>query len=308
MNPSLPESAIDSFHSSQVPVNAPGSSDTGKPVEPGPCDASIDRDVQQVDQHLNRIEQLAEQLENWDGSADIRDKLPELPTDFRLSIVVPVYNEQATIRQIITKLLQLPLPKEIIVVDDGSTDGTPDELQRLHGVPNLRIVIKPSNEGKGAALRTGFQYVSGTVVVVQDADLEYDPFDIPRLLHPLLAGQADVVYGSRFLEQRWTGSSTIHRLGNRLLTLASNWTTGLQLTDMETCYKAFPAKVLNDLVVRQERFGIEPELTAKLARRGLRFCEIPVGYNARDWDEGKKIGLRDAFNALFCILRYAWID
>jgi glycosyltransferase involved in cell wall biosynthesis len=263
--------------------------------------------VESIERRLAELEQLAAELDAEDKAETPRIELT-LPADFRLSIVVPIYNERSTVRSIVAKLMQLPVPSEIILVDDGSTDGTRDELQRLEGLPNLRIVFKPSNEGKGAALRSGFQYVTGTVVLVQDADLEYDPRDIPRLLEPLLTDQADVVYGSRFLEHRWSGSSSIHRFGNYLLTAASNLTTGLKLTDMETCYKVFSANVLRDLAVKQDRFGFEPELTAKLARRGLRFSEVPVRYHARGWDEGKKIGLRDAFNALFCILRYAWKD
>jgi glycosyltransferase involved in cell wall biosynthesis len=276
------------------------------PARPASTSALGDSDL--LEARLTELEQLAADLHALDGGLDETPVRLNVPADFRLSIVVPVYNEKATIRAILAKLMQLDLPTEIIVVDDGSTDGTRDELQRLIGLPGLQVVLKPSNEGKGAALRTGFQHVTGSTVLVQDADLEYDPRDIPRLLEPLLAGQADVVYGSRFLEQRWSGSSRIHRLGNRLLTIASNLTTGLRLTDMETCYKVFRAEVLNRLTVRQDRFGFEPEVTAKLARRGLRFCEVPIRYHARDWDEGKKIGVRDAVNALFCIVRYAWAD
>jgi glycosyltransferase involved in cell wall biosynthesis len=265
------------------------------------------RSVESIEQRLADLERMAAELE----AAERGDEPPiqlSIPDDFRLSVVVPVYNERSTVRSIVAKLMQLQLPTEVILVDDGSTDGTRNELQRLEGLPNVQIVLKPSNQGKGAALRSGFQHVTGTVVLVQDADLEYDPRDIPRLLEPLLTGQADVVYGSRFLERRWSGSSSLHRLGNYLLTAASNLTTGLQLTDMETCYKVFSADVLNELTVKQNRFGFEPEVTAKLARRGLKFSEVPVRYHARGWNEGKKIGVRDAVSALFCILRYAWTD
>lgn len=261
-----------------------------------------------IEARLFELEQLAQQLHAMDDSYEQEIVDLNVPDDFRLSIVVPVYNEETTIRSIIAKLLQLDLPLEVIVVDDGSTDQTRAELSQLEGLPNLKIILKPANEGKGAALRTGFEHVEGTVVLVQDADLEYDPRDIPGLLQPLVDESADVVYGSRFLKQRRTGSSSVHRLGNWMLTAASNLTTGLRLTDMETCYKAFRAHVLDDLTVRQNRFGFEPEVTAKLARRGLKFVEVPICYAARDWDEGKKIGVRDAFNALFCILRYAWAD
>lgn len=232
-----------------------------------------------------------------------------LPAGFLLSIVVPVYNEQKTIRAVIGRLLALAnVPKEIVIVDDGSTDGTREELAKLQGIPGLQIILKPVNEGKGAALRTGFEHTRGQIVMVQDADLEYDPRDIPQLLLPILRHQADVVYGSRFLQRRGSGSSGIHRFGNRMLTWASNITTGLRLTDMETCYKVFHADVLKRLTIRQNRFGFEPEVTAKVARHGWRVAELPVRYDARDWDEGKKIGLKDAFNAFFCIVRYAWRD
>jgi glycosyltransferase involved in cell wall biosynthesis len=264
-------------------------------------------ELEPIEQRLAELERLAAELEAADAGDDLPVQL-ELPGEFRLSIVVPVYNERATVRSIVAKLMQLKLPTEIILVDDGSTDGTVDELRRLEGLPNVHVIFKPYNQGKGAALRSGFRRVTGSVVMVQDADLEYDPRDIPRLLEPLLSGRADVVYGSRFLEERWSGSSAVHRWGNQMLTAASNLTTGLRLTDMETCYKLFPAELLSDLTVKQDRFGFEPELTAKLARRGLRFTEVPVRYDARGWSEGKKIGLRDAFNALFCILRYAWVD
>lgn len=257
---------------------------------------------------LDELQALARELDRMDDSS-----LPgtpiDLPSGFLLSIVVPVYNEQKTIRQVLGRLLALAdIPKEIVVVDDGSTDGTREELQKLGELPGLKIILKPVNQGKGAALRTGFAEARGQIVMVQDADLEYDPRDIPQLLTPILNHEADVVYGSRFLQLRGTGSSGIHRLGNRLLTWASNRTTGLRLTDMETCYKVFHSEVLNRISIRQNRFGFEPEVTAKVARHGWRVKELPVRYDSRDWDEGKKIGLKDAFNALFCILRYAWRD
>jgi glycosyltransferase involved in cell wall biosynthesis len=230
------------------------------------------------------------------------------PPGFLLSIVVPVFNERATVRQIIARLWTLDVPKEILVIDDGSTDGTHKELAALADLPNVRLFLKPRNEGKGAALRHGFQHARGDVVLVQDADMEYDPRDIPRLLQPILDGSADVVYGSRFLKDPRRGCSAIHCFGNRLLTMASNLTTGLRLTDMETCYKVFRADVLQGLSIRQDRFGFEPEITAKIARAGCRIQELPVRYNARSWDDGKKIGVRDGFEALFCIARYAWRD
>jgi glycosyltransferase involved in cell wall biosynthesis len=185
---------------------------------------------------------------------------------------------------------------------------TRDVLRQLESLPQLRIIYKEQNGGKGAALRTGFEHATGTVVVVQDADLEYDPRDILPLLAPIVKNEADVVYGSRYLERRSQNSSLIHRFGNRILTSASNVLTGLRLTDMETCYKVFRRDVLEDLEIVQNRFGFEPEVTAKLARSGYRVTEMSVNYNARDFDEGKKIGVRDGFNALWCIVRYGWAD
>lgn len=253
---------------------------------------------------LNHLAQELNRLDDYEAPAARHN----YPNNFQLSIVMPVYNEQATIGQVIARLLAIDIPKEVIVVDDGSTDGTREILEKLKEVPELRIILKEQNAGKGAAVRTGFNCASGDIVLVQDADLEYDPRDIPKLLEPILDGICDVVYGSRFLENRHRGSSFIHRFGNRLLTRFSNLTTGLRLTDMETCYKAFRRQVISDLPMRQNRFGFEPEVTAKIARRGYSVYELPIRYNARDWDAGKKIGMKDGFEALFCIFRYAWFD
>ena len=253
---------------------------------------------------LNYLAQELNRLDDYEAPA-VRHNYPN---NFQLSIVMPVYNEQATIGQVIARLLAIEIPKEVIVVDDGSTDGTRKILEKLKEVPELRVILKEQNAGKGAAVRTGFDCASGDIVLVQDADLEYDPRDIPKLLEPILDGICDVVYGSRFLENRHRGSSFIHRFGNRLLTRFSNLTTGLRLTDMETCYKAFRRQVISDLPMRQNRFGFEPEVTAKIARRGYSVYELPIRYNARDWDAGKKIGMKDGFEALFCIFRYAWFD
>jgi glycosyltransferase involved in cell wall biosynthesis len=231
-----------------------------------------------------------------------------LPADFKLSVVIPAYNEERTIREILARVAALPVPKEIIVVDDCSRDQTRAILQELEAAGDLHAIFKTQNEGKGAALRTGFKKASGNVVVVQDADLEYDPRDILPLLKPLIADEADVVYGSRFLHEKPHDKSQIHRFGNWALTFASNVTTGLKLTDMETCYKAFKREVLTKFEIQQNRFGFEPEVTAKLGRRKFRVKEVPISYNARSYAEGKKIGVKDLFNALWCIVRYGMFD
>ncbi len=231
-----------------------------------------------------------------------------IPPGFVLSIVIPVYNEEKTIARVISRVAALPLSKEIVVVDDCSRDKTFEVLSNLESAPGVKILRHEVNQGKGAALRTGFQAASGDVIVVQDADLEYDPRDIPGLLGPILRGEADIVYGSRFLGEEHQDKSLVHRLGNRLLTEASNLFSGLRLTDMETCYKAFRRDVLRCVDIVQNRFGIEPEITAKLARRGYRFVEVPIGYQARSYAEGKKIGMKDLFNAFYCIGRYGIVD
>ncbi len=235
---------------------------------------------------------------------------PHLPigdtpaANVRLSIVIPVYNEQKTLAEIIRRVRAVPIAKEIILVDDGSTDGTRDLLTAMANEPDLRIVFHPENRGKGAALKTGFLAATGDIVLVQDADLEYDPADYPNLLAPILANQADVVFGSRFLTRGQ--DSWWHALGNRVLTFLSNCFTGLRLTDMETCYKVFRKEIIQTIApgLKQNRFGIEPELTAKVARGKYRLVEVGIRYHARSVKEGKKIGWRDGFNAIWCILRY----
>jgi glycosyltransferase involved in cell wall biosynthesis len=236
-----------------------------------------------------------------------------VPDGFTLSVVIPVYNEQRTVLEVVRRVRAVPIPKEIIIVDDGSTDGTRDVLAGLEGQPGLRVLYQDRNRGKGAALRKGFAEATGDVVLVQDADLEYDPADYPRLLQPILEGHADVVYGSRFTGERHRVLYFWHSVANRVLTLLSNMFTGLNLTDMETCYKAFRREVLAGLTLKCDRFGFEPEVTAKVARRrrgrpAWRVYEVPVSYCGRTYEEGKKIGLRDAFAALLCILRFRFFD
>ena len=227
----------------------------------------------------------------------------------KLSVVMPVYNESKTIREIVRRVLDVPIEKEILIVDDGSTDGTREILRELDGKDGVRVFLQPVNQGKGAAVSVGFRYAEGDVVVVQDADLEYDPNEYPKLLGPIVDGHADVVYGSRFLGG---GARRVlyfwHTVGNRFLTLASNMFTNLNLTDMETCYKMFRREVVQSMRIESRRFGIEPEITAKVARRGYRIFEVPISYYGRTYEEGKKIGLKDAINAFFCILRFRYFD
>ncbi len=224
-----------------------------------------------------------------------------------LSVVIPVYNEHRTLAEILRRVRAVPVAKEIILVDDGSTDGTRDLLRSLEGEPDLCIVYHEVNRGKGAAVKTGFLRARGHIVLVQDADLEYDPADYPRLLEPILAGKADVVYGSRFLKgEVHRVVSFWHTLVNRVLTTISNMFTNLNLTDMETCYKVLRRDVVQAIAprLRQDRFGIEPELTARVARGGYRIYEVAVSYDGRGYRDGKKIGWRDGVKALWCIVRY----
>ncbi len=223
-----------------------------------------------------------------------------------LGVVMPVYNEAATVAEVIrTVLAQRPV-QELVVVNDASTDGTREVLERLtDGEPRLRVLHHAVNQGKGAALRTGFAHVTAPIVIVQDADLEYDPAEYCHLLAPILAGKADVVFGSRFLGN---GPHRVlyfwHAVANKCLTLLSNMTTNLNLTDMETCYKVFRREVLSRLAVEENRFGFEPEITAKVARLGVRIYEVPISYHGRTYAEGKKIGWKDALRALWCIAKY----
>ena len=224
----------------------------------------------------------------------------------KLSIIIPCFNERPTIIQLIEAVRQSPvISKQLVIVDDGSTDGSRELLSSLTQSSDLKILFHSQNMGKGAALRTGFAAADGDICIVQDADLEYDPQEFPLVIQPILDGKADVVYGSRFQGGRphrvvyfW------HRVGNGFLTLMSNIFTDLNLTDMETCYKAFRREVIQSLSIRENRFGFEPEITAKISKRGLRIYEVGISYYGRTYIEGKKIGWRDGVRAIYCILKY----
>ncbi len=228
----------------------------------------------------------------------------------QLSVIIPAYNEKATIELLLARVAAAPLPAgvslEMVVVDDGSQDGTRELLRELvqKGKPAFRFVEHERNQGKGAAVRTGFAEAKGDILLVQDADLEYSPNDYPVLLQPILDGQADVVFGSRFLGGPHRVLFFWHSVGNRFLTTLSNMFTDLNLSDMETCYKVFKADVLKGMELRSNRFGIEPELTAKVAKTKARIYEVPISYHGRTYAEGKKIGWKDGFSAIWSIFRY----
>ena len=234
-------------------------------------------------------------------------RLKGVLTDPLLTVVMPVYNELATVEEVVRRVLALPIRVQLVVVDDCSTDGTGDLLGRLRDELGFTLVRQPKNQGKGAALRTGFTRVSGDLVVIQDADLEYSPEELPGLIELICEGRADVVYGSRFLGRHRVFLFT-HYLGNRLLTTLTNVLYNTMLTDMETCYKVMRAEVLRSMTLQSNGFGIEPELTAKIFKRHLRVYEVPISYDGRGYDEGKKIGWRDGVVAVWVLLKYRFTE
>ena len=226
----------------------------------------------------------------------------------KLSVIVPVYNERNTVAEIVRQMraVELPLDREVVIVDDGSTDGTRDILKQLAD-STVRVVLHPANQGKGAAVRTGLAQVTGDLVLIQDADLEYDPEDWPKLLAPALKGRAQVVYGSRFTGER-RNMLFLHWVGNRLLSLCTNILYNTTLSDMETCYKLFDRELIASINLRAAGFDFEPEVTAKVLRRGVRIYEVPISYSGREFDEGKKITWRDGIVALRTLIKYRFIE
>jgi glycosyltransferase involved in cell wall biosynthesis len=239
------------------------------------------------------------------GGLDQVENAAKAAPQVQLSVIIPVYNERYTIRELVRRVAAIDISKEIIIVDDGSTDGTGNVLTALEAEePGIRVIRQPANQGKGAAIRRGIPEATGEFIIIQDADLEYSPSDYPVLLAPLLAGDADVVYGSRFVASHRRVHLFWHAVANRILTLMTNVLTNLNLTDMETCYKVFRSELLKSIPLRSNRFGFEPEVTVKIAKLGCRIFEVPISYSGRNYSEGKKIGFRDAVSAAWTLLKY----
>ncbi|MFH1634228.1 MAG: glycosyltransferase family 2 protein [Chloroflexota bacterium] len=226
----------------------------------------------------------------------------------KITVLIPVYNEIHTIREILDRVQAMQMAEEILLVDDGSVDGTRDILHELNGQGPIRVIFHERNQGKGAAVRTGLDHARGEVIIIQDADLEYDPRDYPALLKPIEEGLAEVVYGSRFLGGPRRTAMFWHMVANKLLTLMTNILYDTILTDMETGYKVFRREIMDGMPLHARRFEFEPEFTAKILKRKVRIYEVPITFNPRDYDEGKKIGLKDAFEAVWALLKYRFVD
>lgn len=260
-------------------------------------------------QITNDEPQFPDSLQNRRENDKLNNHRMKSFTEVKLSIVIPVFNEVRTIVEVVNNVLKTPFLKEVIIVDDGSTDGTADILGKIAKEREEVIVVySEQNGGKGAAIRGGFKYVTGDIVIIQDADLEYDPREYPVLINPILEAKADVVFGSRFRGETQRVLFFWHYVGNKILTTLSNMFTNLNLSDMETGYKVFRREVVECLNLKSNRFGIEPELVAKVARKGFRIYEVPVSYYGRTYAEGKKIGWKDGLLAIFTILRYGFCD
>ena len=268
-----------------------------------------------LDSLLDRLsespQERAQVLERLLGSSVCRQlNVFAIPKGFKLSVVIPVYNEKNYIREIVRRVEAVPIPKEIILVEDCSTDGTREILKEMEDRDGLKVIYHEYNQGKGAAMRTGFSHATGDVVLVQDADLEYDPAEYPRLIQPIIENKANVVFGSRFIGDCHRVLYFWHSVGNFCLTRLSNMFTNLNLTDMETCYKVFRKEVLSGITLKSNRFGFDPEITAKIAKHKPRWrvYEVPVSYSGRTYEEGKKIGFKDAIRVFLSILRYWLFD
>jgi glycosyltransferase involved in cell wall biosynthesis len=229
-------------------------------------------------------------------------------SNMKVSVIMPVYNEESTIEEILRRVKAVEVATEILVIDDGSTDGTRDILEKMNDDEQLRVILHDRNRGKGAAVRTGFQNATGDVFLIQDADLEYDPRDIPSLLRPIEEDIADVVYGSRFLGGPRRSVMFWHMVANRMLTFMTNLLYNTILSDMETGYKVFKREIVDGMQIHANSFNFEPEFTAKILKKKVRVYEVPISFNPRDYDEGKKIGMRDAFQAVWTLLKYRFVD